>query len=248
MKEKTWFGYQEVDKREKPRLVNEVFDSVADRYDLMNDLMSGGVHRLWKRYLSLLCAPRAGQHVLDLAGGTCDIALLLYPALRQRGEIVIADINAAMLEQGYRRMVDLGMVRGVSFVQCDAETLCFNDNSFDTIVMSFGLRNVTDPMRALHAVRRVLKVGGHFLILEFSQVNSWLQPLYDAWSFKVLPRLGRWIANDEASYRYLAESIRRHPDQATLLAMMREAGFEKCQYFNLSQGIVAIHSGYKLSA
>lgn len=242
----TRFGYRKVSKAEKKRLVGKVFSSVADRYDLMNDLMSCGLHRLWKRFLVWLCAARPGHCILDLAGGSGDLAARLHPQLRGEGRIVVADINAAMLERGRNRLLDQGKFRNLSFVQCDAEALPFKEHSFDRIVMGFGLRNVADKMSALRHARRVLKPGGCFLVLEFSRVNSWLEPLYDAWSFGVLPRLGRWVAKDEPSYRYLAESIRVHPSQRALIEMMQQADFEYCEYFNLSQGIVAIHRGYKI--
>ena len=242
----THFGYREVGRREKAALVGEVFSSVAGRYDLMNDLMSLGAHRLWKRYAAWLCAVRPGHRVLDLAGGTGDLTRYLYARLEGKGGVVVADLNPEMLEAGRARLLDRGVAVNVSFVRCDAETMPFGEDSFDRVVLAFGLRNMADKQRALEAVYRVLKPGGRFIVLEFSRPSAWIEPLYDAWSFKVIPVLGRKFAGDEGSYRYLVESIRVHPDQQTLLGMMREAGFERCGYFNLSHGIVALHRGFKL--
>ena len=243
----THFGYQEVPRSEKARRVADVFDSVAERYDIMNDLMSLGVHRLWKRFAVELAAVRPGQRVLDLAGGSGDLAARFAPLVGTAGEVVLADINAHMLEQGRRRLVDRGIIGNVRFAQVNAESLPFPDNSFDCITIAFGLRNVTDKDAALRSMFRVLKPGGRALVLEFSKpVAPGLGPLYDLYSFKVLPLLGRYVARDEASYRYLAESIRMHPDQETLKEMMQQAGFERCDYHNLSGGIVALHRGYKL--
>ena len=243
----THFGYQQVPLGEKARRVAEVFDSVAERYDIMNDLMSLGVHRLWKRFAVELAGVRPGQRVLDLAGGSGDLAARFVPLVGAAGEVVLADINAHMLEQGRRRMVDRGILDTVRFAQVNAERLPFPDNSFDVITIAFGLRNVTDKDAALRSMYRVLKPGGRALVLEFSKpVAPGLQPLYDLYSFKVLPLLGRFVARDEASYRYLAESIRMHPDQQTLKDMIQQAGFERCDYHNLSGGIVALHRGYKL--
>ncbi len=245
--ETTHFGYQEVPRNEKARRVADVFDSVAERYDIMNDLMSLGVHRLWKRFAVELAAVRPGQRVLDLAGGSGDLAARFAPLVGAAGEVVLADINAHMLEQGRRRLVDRGIIGNVRFAQVNAESLPFPDNSFDCITIAFGLRNVTDKDAALRSMFRVLKPGGRALVLEFSKpVAPGLGPLYDLYSFKVLPLLGRFVARDEASYRYLAESIRMHPDQETLKEMMQQAGFERCDYHNLSGGIVALHRGYKL--
>jgi len=243
----THFGYQEVPRSEKARRVADVFDSVAERYDIMNDLMSLGVHRLWKRFAVELAAVRPGQRVLDLAGGSGDLAARFAPLVGTAGEVVLADINAHMLEQGRRRLVDRGIIGNVRFAQVNAESLPFPDNSFDCITIAFGLRNVTDKDAALRSMFRVLKPGGRALVLEFSKpVAPGLGPLYELYSFKVLPLLGRFVARDEASYRYLAESIRMHPDQETLKEMMQQAGFERCDYHNLSGGIVALHRGYKL--
>jgi demethylmenaquinone methyltransferase/2-methoxy-6-polyprenyl-1,4-benzoquinol methylase len=242
----THFGFREVPVADKQRLVGEVFSSVAGKYDLMNDLMSLGVHRVWKRYFVATSGVKRGDRVLDLAGGTGDIAALLHERVGEDGEVVLGDINAAMLGVGRDRLTDRGRVRGLRYVQLDAEALPFPDASFDLATIAFGLRNVTDKPAALREMRRVLKPGGRALVLEFSQVvPEWFRPLYDFHSFKVLPALGRLFANDADSYRYLAESIRKHPAQDALRAMMAEAGFVRCDYRNLSGGIVAIHSGYR---
>lgn len=242
----TNFGYRKVGRAEKAALVGGVFSSVAKRYDLMNDLMSLGVHRLWKRYAVWLCAVRPGQRILDLAGGTGDVAALLHARLGGEGGIVVADVNAEMLEVGRARMLDRGLTENVSFVRCDAESMPFGEDAFDRVTLAFGLRNVTDKRRVLKNVHRVLKPGGRFLILEFSSPARWLRPWYDAWSFGVIPRLGRRLAGDEDSYRYLVESIRVHPSRGALLEMMRGAGFERCRCLKLSRGIVALHCGCKL--
>jgi len=243
----THFGYREVPENEKAKLVGEVFTSVARKYDLMNDLMSFGAHRLWKRYFVTTSGVRAGDAVLDLAGGTGDIAALLLPRVGAKGSVVVGDINADMLSVGRDRLLDRGKVRGLDYAQLDAEALPFPDRSFDCVTMAFGLRNVTHKDRALAEIHRVLKIGGRALVLEFSQVRAeFLKPLYDFHSFEVLPRLGRLIAGDESSYRYLAESIRKHPDQATLKAMMETAGFARVDVRNLAAGIVAIHRGYRV--
>ncbi|WP_028770793.1 bifunctional demethylmenaquinone methyltransferase/2-methoxy-6-polyprenyl-1,4-benzoquinol methylase UbiE [Silanimonas lenta] len=242
----THFGFRDVPVAEKARLVRGVFTSVAGKYDLMNDLMSLGVHRLWKRHFVATSGVAKGDRVLDLAGGTGDIAALLHERVGESGEVVVGDINAAMLGVGRDRMTDRGLVRGLRWVQLNAEALPFPDASFDLVTIAFGLRNVTDKARALREMHRVLKPGGKALVLEFSEVKpEWLRPLYDFHSFQVLPRLGRLIANDAGSYQYLAESIRKHPPQEALKAMMAEAGFERCDYRNLSAGICAIHSGCK---
>lgn len=243
---KTHFGYQTVSPDEKTRRVGAVFDSVANKYDIMNDLMSFGVHRLWKRFALQLAAVRPGDSVLDLAGGTGDLAARLAERVGPAGKVILSDINAAMLNEGRQRLIDRGLVGNLAYVQANAESLPFPDNSFDCVTIAFGLRNVTVKDNALSAMLRVLKPGGRGIVLEFSQpVAPGLKPVYDAYSFAVLPLLGKLIANDAASYRYLAESIRMHPDQETLLHMMQEAGFERCEYFNLSGGIVAVHRGYK---
>lgn len=243
----TDFGYQKVPLEEKARRVAGVFHSVAEKYDVMNDLMSLGVHRLWKRYTIELSGVRRGQRVLDLAGGTGDLAQRFARMTGDSGEVVLADINGSMLRQGRSRLVDAGVVGNLRYVQADAEWLPFPDNHFDCISIAFGLRNVTDKQRALASMYRVLKPGGRVLVLEFSKpAVPGLKPLYDLYSFTMLPLLGRLVAGDASSYRYLAESIRMHPDQETLKTMMETAGLERCQYFNLSGGIVALHRGYKL--
>jgi len=242
----THFGFRDVPRDEKEKLVGKVFTSVASNYDLMNDLMSFGIHRVWKRWFAATSGVRSGDRVLDLAGGTGDIAALLLPRVGITGSVVLGDINAAMLRAGRDRLLDRGLVRNLDYAQLNAEALPFPDASFDAVTIAFGLRNVTDKQRALGEMLRVLKPGGRVLILEFSSVRSeWLKPLYDFHSFRVLPRLGEFIARDAESYRYLAESIRKHPDQATLQGMMESAGFAKVDVRNLSGGIVAIHRGYK---
>jgi demethylmenaquinone methyltransferase/2-methoxy-6-polyprenyl-1,4-benzoquinol methylase len=248
MEEKTThFGYQTVPESEKARRVAGVFDSVASRYDLMNDLMSMGVHRLWKRYTIELAGVRAGQRVLDLAGGTGDLAARFSRLVGPEGEIVVADINEHMLEVGRERLTDQGLVGNLQYVQANAEYLPFPDEHFDCITIAFGLRNVTHKETALAAMNRVLKPGGRLLVLEFSKPTlPGLKPLYDLYSFTVLPAVGKLVTQDADSYRYLAESIRMHPDQKTLKAMMEDAGFERVDYHNLSGGIVALHRGYKL--
>lgn len=246
-KETTSFGFEQVAAESKARRVRAVFDSVVDRYDLMNDLMSLGIHRLWKRFTAEVSAVRDGAQVLDLAGGSGDMTKLFAERVGATGGVVLADINAAMLARGRQRLLDVGVVGNVAYVQADAERLPFPDRSFDCVCTAFGLRNVTHKERALAAIHRVLRPGGKVLVLEFSHLTvPALQPLYDAWSFEVLPRIGKWVARDSASYRYLAESIRLHPDQEHLLAMMEGAGFERCSYFNLSLGLVALHRGYRL--
>jgi demethylmenaquinone methyltransferase/2-methoxy-6-polyprenyl-1,4-benzoquinol methylase len=213
----------------------------------MNDVMSLGIHRIWKRYFVATAQVRRGDRVLDLAGGTGDIAALLHDRVGPDGEVVLGDINAGMLTVGRDRLTDRGLVRGLRYVQCNAEALPFPDDSFDLVTIAFGLRNVTDQGAALREMRRVLKVGGQARVLEFSRVKAdWFRPLYDFHSFKVLPKLGRVLAHDADSYRYLAESIRRHPSQEDLQAMMEGAGFARCSFQNLNAGIVAIHSGYKV--
>ncbi len=243
----THFGFRDVPVAEKQKLVGEVFSSVAGKYDLMNDAMSLGIHRLWKRFFVATAQVGRGDRVLDLAGGTGDIAALLRPRVGDEGEIVLGDINAAMLRVGRDRMVDRGHVRGLEYVQCNAEALPFPDRSFDLVTIAFGLRNVTDKDAALREMHRVLKVGGQARVLEFSEVKpDWFKPIYDFHSFQVLPRLGRLFAHDAVSYRYLAESIRKHPPQDQLKAMMDAAGFARTSYRNLSAGIVAIHTGYRV--
>jgi demethylmenaquinone methyltransferase/2-methoxy-6-polyprenyl-1,4-benzoquinol methylase len=243
----THFGYQQVPHEEKVRKVAGVFHSVAGKYDLMNDLMSMGVHRLWKRYTIEMSGVRGGQRVLDIAGGTGDLAAKFSALVGESGEVVLADINDSMLQVGRERLVDRGILKNVDYVQANAECLPFPDNYFDCITIAFGLRNVTDKDAALRSMQRVLKPGGRLLVLEFSKpVAPGLSSLYDAYSFKLLPLMGKLVANDAESYRYLAESIRMHPAQEELLAMMQAAGLERCEYFNLTGGIVALHRGYKL--
>jgi demethylmenaquinone methyltransferase/2-methoxy-6-polyprenyl-1,4-benzoquinol methylase len=244
--EETHFGYKTVNKAEKQARVADVFTSVAKKYDIMNDLMSFGIHRLWKRYAISLSGVRAGQHVLDIAGGTGDLAKVFSREVGRNGHVVLSDINAAMLEVGRERLINAGC-NNVDFVLANAETLApFDDNSFDLVTISFGLRNVTDKDAALKAMYRVLKPGGRLLILEFSKpVFEPLSKAYDLYSFTALPVMGKLIANDSESYQYLAESIRMHPDQQTLKQMMQQAGFENCDYHNLTAGIVAVHRGFK---
>jgi demethylmenaquinone methyltransferase/2-methoxy-6-polyprenyl-1,4-benzoquinol methylase len=240
------FGYQQVPRADKARRVRAVFDSVATRYDLMNDLMSAGAHRLWKHFALSLTGLKTGGRALDVAGGTGDLSVGMAQQVGQSGLVVLTDINAAMLDAGRDRLIDAGVVGNVCYAQADAECLPFADESFDCVTIGFGLRNVTDKARALASMRRVLKVGGQLLVLEFSRpVNATLGSLYDSYSFKLLPLLGRVVAGDADSYRYLAESIRRHPDQETLLAMLRAAGLEECRYHNLFGGIVAVHRGFR---
>lgn len=245
-KEKTHFGYQEIPLSEKTQKVAEVFHSVAEKYDLMNDLMSFGVHRLWKRFAIQMGQFRLGQRVLDLAGGTGDLTEKISPLVGDEGEVILADINSSMLEVGRARLLDQGIFNNIRVVLADAEALPFPNNYFDRIIIGFGLRNVTDKQKALESMFRVLKPGGFLQVLEFSKTEvPGLKSLYDIYSFKILPKIGGFIAKDEASYQYLAESIRMHPDQKTLKKMMETAGFENCNYHNLSGGIVAIHKGYK---
>jgi demethylmenaquinone methyltransferase/2-methoxy-6-polyprenyl-1,4-benzoquinol methylase len=242
--ETTHFGYREVPLKDKTNLVRGVFESVAGNYDLMNDLMSLGVHRFWKRHFVATSGIRSGQHVLDLAGGTGDIAALLSPAVGTTGRVVLSDINQAMLEVGRRRLEDRGIVSNISYALANAESLPFPAQSFDAATIAFGLRNVTDKSKALRQILKVLKPGGKLHILEFSKVRPRpLKKIYDGYSFGVLPVLGKLFANDSDSYQYLAESIRKHPSQSELATMMRDAGFGAVTYQNLSGGIVAIHRG-----
>ena len=241
----THFGYKTVSADEKAGLVRDVFDSVANRYDLMNDLMSGGLHRIWKRFTIDQAAARKGHRVLDIAGGTGDLAREFTKQVGDGGHVVLADINRAMLEHGRRRLVDAGVAGNLSIAQANAEDLPFDDNSFDIITIAFGLRNVTNKDAALESMHRVLKPGGKVLILEFSTPDDSIKGIYDLYSFNVLPALGRLVVGDENSYQYLAESIRMHPDQDTLLAMMERAGLERCRYHNLTAGVVALHIGHK---
>ena len=241
----TRFGFEPVAEGDKAHRVGAVFSSVAPRYDLMNDLMSLGLHRAWKRFAIAAGRIRRGERVLDLAGGTGDLARLALA--RGAGEVVVADINAPMLERGRDRLLDRVPAGRIRYVQADAESLPFAPGTFDCVLMGFGLRNVTRPERALSSIRSCLKPrGGRFVVLEFSQVRApGLERLYDRYSFSILPRLGRWVTGDEPAYRYLVESIRLHPDQETLRDMMRRAGFRRCSFFNLSAGVVAVHRGYR---
>ncbi|HPT50472.1 MAG TPA: bifunctional demethylmenaquinone methyltransferase/2-methoxy-6-polyprenyl-1,4-benzoquinol methylase UbiE [Accumulibacter sp.] len=241
---KTHFGYQEVAEKEKARHVAGVFDSVAQRYDLMNDLMSGGLHRLWKSFAIAKSGVRDGYRILDVAGGTGDLALTFARKLGGRGQVWLTDINNAMLTRGRDRLYDLGVM--IPAVQCDAEKLPFPSDYFDCVTVAFGLRNMTHKDRALTEMRRVLKPGGRLLVLEFSSIWKPLEPVYDFYSFKIIPRIGKIITNDEASYRYLAESIRVHPDQETLKMLMERASFQNVDYFNMAFGVVALHRGFKI--
>ena len=244
MKEqKTHFGFREVNVGEKGKLVDQVFSSVATRYDLMNDLMSLGLHRIWKRVATMACGLRPNMQVLDLAGGTADMAIRIKPLLG-RGLLTVADINAAMLAEGQNRLFNLGY-SDVPFVRCDAQHLPFADDSFDCVVMAFGLRNVSSKAAALSSILRVLKPAGRLVVLEFSKPHPWLRRGYRWYSFNIIPKLGHYVTNDEASYRYLVESIRVHPDQQTLREMMLQSGFERCEVYNLCGGIVAVHRAYK---
>jgi len=242
----THFGYKQVNVEEKAGKVAEVFHSVAGNYDLMNDLMSGGVHRLWKRVTIEMSGVRPGHHVLDIAGGTGDLAAKFSKIVGPEGTVVLADINDSMLKVGRDRLVDRGITDNVRFSQADAQYLPFPDNTFDVITIAFGLRNVTDKDMALRSMLRVLKPGGKLLVLEFSKPpNQLLSKIYDGYSFNFLPKLGKLFANDADSYQYLAESIRMHPDQETLQGMMDNAGFANTDYHNMTGGIVALHRGVK---
>jgi demethylmenaquinone methyltransferase/2-methoxy-6-polyprenyl-1,4-benzoquinol methylase len=243
---RTHFGYQTVNTGEKEKLVAGVFHSVAAKYDVMNDLMSGGVHRLWKRFTIELSGVRPGHKVLDIAGGTGDLTAKFSRIVGPTGRVVLADINDSMLKVGRDKLIDHGIAGNVDYVQANAETLPFPDNHFDCVSIAFGLRNVTDKDSALRSMHRVLKPGGRLLVLEFSKPqHAALGKLYDMYSFTALPLLGKLIANDADSYRYLAESIRMHPDQETLRGMMENAGFARAEFFNMTGGIVALHRGIK---
>ena len=243
---KTHFGFRDVDEAEKTGLVGEVFHSVADRYDLMNDLMSLGIHRLWKRFAVLRCGLRAGDRVLDVAAGSGDLSYQFSRLVGPDGSVTASDINSSMLARGRERLIDKGVVGNINYVLADAEALPFVENYFDCITIGFGLRNVTRQQAALNSMFRCLRPGGKVLILEFSKPGSpLLSKVYDLYSFQVLPKLGQVIAKDADSYRYLAESIRKHPPQQELKAMMETAGFERVDFNNLSGGIVAVHTGYK---
>ena len=239
----THFGYDKVEEKQKAERVAGVFSSVAKKYDVMNDLMSAGLHRLWKKFAIEIAAPRSGEYVLDVAGGTADLSSAFTQRVGKSGQVWLTDINNAMLTVGRDRLLDEGQMLPVA--QCDAEKLPFPDDYFDIVTVAFGLRNMTHKEVALTEMRRVLRPGGRLLVLEFSKVAAPLAPLYDLYSFKVLPWLGQKIAGDAESYRYLAESIRMHPDQATLKALMEQSGLEKVEVFNLAAGVVALHRGYK---
>ncbi len=242
----THFGYKTIAADDKEQLVAGVFHSVAAKYDLMNDLMSFGIHRLWKRFAVDCSGVRAGQKVLDLAGGTGDLCARFSRIVGDSGEVVLADINDSMLKVGRDKLRNMGLVNNISYVQANAEALPFPDNHFDLVTIGFGLRNVTDKEKALASMYRVLKPGGRLLVLEFSKpVNPVMGKLYDVYSFSILPKLGQLVAEDSDSYQYLAESIRMHPDQDTLKGMMEDVGFEDVSYYNLTQGVVALHRGFK---
>ncbi|MCC2617196.1 bifunctional demethylmenaquinone methyltransferase/2-methoxy-6-polyprenyl-1,4-benzoquinol methylase UbiE [Aestuariibacter halophilus] len=244
--EQTHFGFKQVDKDRKAAMVADVFHSVAAKYDVMNDLMSMGIHRLWKRFTIDCSGVRPGQTVLDLAGGTGDLTAKFSRLVGEKGTVVLADINDAMLKVGREKLRNLGVVGNVQYVQANAEELPFPDNHFDLITIAFGLRNVTDKDKALASMYRILKPGGRLLVLEFSKPeHDWLNKVYDMYSFHILPKMGQLVANDAESYQYLAESIRMHPDQETLKGMMEAVGFEQTSYHNLTGGIVALHRGFK---
>ena len=243
----THFGFKQVAAEEKVNLVRGVFDSVAAQYDIMNDLMSLGIHRIWKRIAVQLSNVRKGEQVLDLAGGTGDLTTLFEQRVGKDGQVVLADINSEMLRKGRNRLIDRGLVGNIRYAQVNAECLPFEDNTFDCVCIGFGLRNVTDKDAALRSMYRVLKPGGRLIVLEFSHPTDKItEKVYDFYSFKLLPKIGKIVAKDEESYRYLAESIRMHPKQDELKAMMENAGFERCEFFNMTQGIVAVHRGYKI--
>ena len=244
MSKTTHFGFQTVDENEKAKKVAGVFTSVASKYDIMNDLMSVGLHRIWKRFAVGLANVHEGQRVLDIAGGSGDISRLFLDKVGKNGQVILTDINNAMLRVGRDRLLDEG--KATPTAQCDAEHLPFPDNYFDCVSIAFGLRNVTHKDAALREMKRVLKPGGRVIVLEFSKVAKPLEKMYDLYSFKLLPKMGELIANDANSYRYLAESIRMHPGQEELKQMMLDAGLERVEYFNMTGGVVAVHRGYKL--
>lgn len=246
MSEKTHFGYKTVDETEKEHLVADVFHSVAAKYDLMNDLMSFGIHRLWKRFTIDCAGVRPGQRILDIAGGTGDLTAKFSRLVGKDGQVVLADINDSMLKVGREKLRNRGLIDNISYVQANAEELPFPDNYFDVITISFGLRNVTHKDKALASMFRALKPGGRLLILEFSKpTNAVMTKMYDLYSFQIIPRIGKIVAKDSDSYQYLTESIRMHPDQETLKGMMETVGFEQVTYHNLTQGVVALHRGFK---
>ena len=246
MADNTHFGFKTVAETEKEHLVADVFHSVADKYDLMNDLMSFGIHRLWKRFTIDCAGVRPGQKILDLAGGTGDLTAKFSRLVGDTGEVVLADINDSMLKVGREKLRNKGLVSNIRYVQANAENLPFPDNYFDLITIGFGLRNVTHKDKALASMYRALKPGGRLLVLEFSKpTNAVMSKLYDFYSFKVLPKMGQLVAKDSDSYQYLAESIRMHPDQEALIKMMEQVGFDKVEYFNLTLGVVALHRGFK---
>lgn len=245
-KQSTDFGYKKVAKDDKAGLVANVFHSVASKYDLMNDLMSGGIHRLWKRFTIELSGVRPGHTVLDIAGGTGDLAAKFSKLVGKEGQVILSDINDSMLRVGRDKLTDQGICGNIEYVQADAQYLPFPDNSVDCITIAFGLRNVTDKSLALRSMLRVLKPGGRLLVLEFSKpTTELLSKVYDEYSFKVIPKIGKLITGDSESYQYLAESIRMHPDQETLKSMMDEAGFSRCEFYNMTGGVVAVHKGIK---
>jgi len=243
---KVSFGYESVSENEKTRRVGDVFDSVSEQYDLMNDLMSFGVHRFWKRFAMMHTGLEEGMKALDVASGTGDLGVLLADQVGKSGTVVLTDINASMLNQGRSKLLDQGKLKNINLLQANAENLPFEDCVFDCVTIAFGLRNITHKNTALSSMYRVIKPGGRLLILEFSKANELISPFYDFYSFNVLPKLGEWVANDGDSYKYLAESIRVHPDQKKLIEMMSKAGFINSEYFNLSAGIVALHVGHKV--
>lgn len=241
----TDFGFNQIPIEEKNQRVAGVFDAVANRYDLMNDAMSLGLHRLWKRFAVQLSGIREGQVVLDVAAGTGDLSALLAKKVGRKGQVWVTDINAQMLGEGRDRLINDGFVGHLHYVRANGESLPFADHAFDCVIIGFGLRNITHKEDALASIFRVLKPGGRCIILEFSKPKRWLQPLYDTYSFSVIPKLGDWLAGDKASYQYLVESIRMHPDQLTLKTLMEQANFENCDYHDLCAGIVAVHRGWK---
>jgi demethylmenaquinone methyltransferase / 2-methoxy-6-polyprenyl-1,4-benzoquinol methylase len=243
---KTHFGFEQVNTEEKVKRVGEVFSSVASRYDVMNDFMSFGLHRVWKQIAIKHLAIQPHHQVLDLAGGTGDLTLKIHPHIKSPGSITLSDINSEMLKQGEQRLLNQGIFKNIHFVEANAEELPFEDNQFDRVIMGFGLRNVTDKAKAIKDIYRCLKPGGRFIVLEFSTVqNSLLGKIYDFYSFNIIPKIGKHVAKDEDSYRYLVESIRMHPDQQTLTQIMQDQGFEDVSYTNITGGVVAIHKGFK---